>query len=142
MTFQLNIILIMCVCPSVCLSVWRLSVCLFVFLSVCLFVCLSVCLSVCLFVCMLFCLPKRSEGQLDWFSINVTARLALIRANFLIGTAIANIPINNGYRMYVDIMTGENLSSIWFLIWIINQLVYQVGGELWGKRGWRVKPLF
>ena len=43
----------------------------------------------------------------------------------------------NGYRIYVDIMTGENCCQFRLLTWnsFIGQFVYPVGGEGMSKYG-------
>jgi hypothetical protein len=47
---------VLLLCPVYCVSLYLLSVCLFVCLSLCLFLCLSVCPSICLSVYESFCL--------------------------------------------------------------------------------------
>ena len=45
---------------------------------------------------------------------------------------------NNGYRKYVDILTGESLSPIFSLLIFtsfISPLVHPISGKGWGKGG-------
>ena len=51
--------------------------------------------------------------------------------SFTAVTTIGEIFVNDEFRIYVNMLTGENLSSIWLanITLFIGQFVYEVGVE-------------